>query len=85
MSKLSNQRAIYTFSAEDGTITVEIEHSGDFYRAANKLTDTIRDFSLGRDQRKKLLEQILNLVQICEADAIAQTILDYDLILTQVE
>ena len=86
MCTISNHDSVYKFFTEDGmTVVVEIEHGGDFYRAADTLADTIRDLPLVGDQRSKLLRQILNLVETCESDAIMQTLLDYPTIMEQVE
>ena len=86
MSKLSSHDSTYKFSDKDGvTVVVDVEHGSDFYRAANKLTDTVRDIPLTRLQRQKMLKQILDLVQVCESDAIMQTLLDYPTIMEQVE
>lgn len=86
MCTISNHDSVYKFFTEDGmTVVVEIEHSGDFYRAADTLADTIRDLPLAGDQRPKLLKEILDLVQVCEADAIMQTLLNYDAIMGRSE
>ena len=78
MSKLGNHDSFYTFKDENGTtVMVEVEHSSEFYRAANKLTDTVREIPLTRSQRQELLKEILALVETCESDSILQTLLKY--------